>query len=192
MVNHIVTKKESELNKLRKIMYLISIGLMLMTLGCGSAPTTTSTSISPKTETTAPKIFTIQDIAGENNLSIGELNKIYRLDPKFKYNNGSNIVINFQSVKAMKQFKDFKNIIIVENIIPLNQTCEMFDKTGFFVAYDENGKQESDLQVTAGRLDNDNTGIVVYNDNKDLTRYKFLSFGPLDGAKGQQILFPIQ
>ncbi|EGW39071.1 hypothetical protein [Desulfosporosinus sp. OT] len=173
----------------KKLLIAVVILAVIGVIASGNKGTAPASSNVPPV---APKILTIQDVASQNNLSIGQLDKVYRLDLKYKNSDGSYMVINFQSVKAMKQFKDFNNIIYIDNVLPLKETREMFDKTGFFVVYDENGKDSSDVNVTTGRSDSGGTGIVLYNDKVDLTKCKYLSFGPVDGASSQQILFQIQ
>lgn len=164
---------------MKNIMYLLSVVLIIMTLGCGSASTTNQ-----KIEST--KVLNLQGIASENNLSIGELNKVYRLDLKNRYSDGSYMMVNFQSVKADKQ------TIIIDNVLPLDKTKEVFNTAGFLAVYDGNGKQFSDLKVNISGTDSGGTRIIIASDKTDLTKCKWLSFGPVDKANSQQILFQIQ
>jgi len=169
---------------------IIALFVLLLLLG-KSASESTSTP-SENSPAIAAQTFSLQEIATKNNLSIGELNKTYRLNLKYKYSNGSYMTVNFQSVKATSQFLDFNNIIIIDNVTPLEETRDLLSQAGFFVLYDENGKSFSDINITTGGLDNGDTAIVLYNGNSDLTKYKYLSFGPIESANNQQVLFTIE
>lgn len=70
-------------------------------------------------------------------------------------------------------------------------TREMIDKAAVFSLYDEYGKSTSAVNVTTGRGADGLSEIVLYSDKDDLTKYKYLSFGPMDGTN-KQILFEIK
>jgi hypothetical protein len=168
------------------IVVIAALGVIFSGGNKGATPTTTSTNTNQNTEIPAPQKLTLQDIADKNNLSVGELNKVYKLDQKYKFSDGSYMIVNFQSIKADKQ------TIIIEDVLPLSKTKELFDKAGFFTAFDENGKQFTDLSFKITGLDNGDSAIIISADKTDLTKCKYLSFGPVDGANSQQILFSIQ
>lgn len=72
-----------------------------MTSGCGSSSSSSSSTVNTSTKT-QPQVLTIQDLAKKNSSAVGELNKMYRLDIKNKYSDGTYMTINFQSVSSVK------------------------------------------------------------------------------------------
>lgn len=187
-------------------MYLLSIGLMIVTLGCGAetAAPVKETTAPPPTNTSnvtpvpAPKVLSIEDIANKNNISLGSLNSIYRLDTKYKYKSGGYMIINFQSVKHVKEIvrnqRKFNNVIMINNVLPLDQSVQIFDKAGFFTLYDENGKETGNINTYIDNGSDGTSDLFLYSDNEDLTKYKYMAFGPIDikYANGMQLLFSIQ
>jgi len=83
-----------------------------------------------------------------------ELNKIYRINTKYKTASGSFIIVNFQSIKKYKGFTNnkgavLKNIIVIENVLPLDDTILFLKNTGYFTLVDSKNTTYSSLEVAA-------------------------------------------
>ncbi|WP_041272377.1 hypothetical protein [Desulfitobacterium hafniense] len=174
----------------RKLLSLVLIlVLVFLAPGCGSSSTNQNEKNNP------PQVVTLQDLATKNNSTVGELNKVYRMDISNRYSDGSNMIINFQSVSSVKSAtkggSTFNNFISIINVPPLNLTREMINNAGSFELYDEYGKSTAMFSVTTGPAAEDLSEIVLYSEKDDLTKYKYLSFGPMDGAN-KTILFEIK
>lgn len=164
---------------MRKTVFLFVMCVLLICLaGCSSS--TSSTEEKEKT------LLTIEQIAEKQSSTVGELNKIYRVDKSAANPDGSFIVLNLESIKHYAEYEvssgeKLQNVVVLSNVTPVDQARRFVEEVGFFTLYDEYGEEYSNLSV--GTQTNEEYSEIILISEEDISRYKYVYVGGLDKSR---------
>jgi hypothetical protein len=178
-----------------KIFSKFILGILLIGLlsGCEAVQSDTlqaTPTVIPEATKVAPsakKEITIDDLCSSQSAGKGELTKIYRVDLNYKNDDGSNIVTNFQSVKKHASFATNKgttenDVIVIENVPPIEITRNFIDKVAYFQAFDKYGEEKKvgDIYTQSGKEYSD----IIVTTEGNLDDYKYILVGGFDNSTG--------
>lgn len=152
-----------------------------------SNSTTINTSKSP---------IDINVLVAKTSAKKGEVNKIYRVDTKYRNADGSYNVINFQSIMYQRTFTSnngtiLKNVVVIENVPPIIQTRNFVANAAYWIAYDEFGEEfpVGDIYTQTG---DELSEIII--DIPNSNGLKYLLVGGLDKQlyEAGKLVFEIQ
>jgi hypothetical protein len=141
--------------------------------------------------------ITTEDLAAKKNYSLGEFNKDYKVVPKNKQTDDTNMSMNLLSIKRVNEKPlsqvTLRHAIIITNAGTLEQTKKLASDALFFELFTEKGNSTNfDIKVYVDANEEGKGEIILNSDRFDLTTCKFITIGPVDAANGKKLLFEIQ
>lgn len=90
--------------------------------------------------------ITIDTIAQEYNSIVGEDNILYRMDTEYTNDDGSYITFSLQSIHYYDEYlvnngDKIKNVIVIENGLPIEENIKMVKDVAYFMAVDQKGNE---------------------------------------------------
>ncbi|MBF4696056.1 hypothetical protein [Fusibacter ferrireducens] len=150
--------------------------LSLLAIGCSNTYTDTNEDV--------PVQLSYDEIIENENATKGELLKIIRGNTEYKNNDGSYIVLNFNSIKKVGDFvtnrnDQLENVILIKNVSNLNKTKNFFNGSGYISLIDDYGNETyPEIWMQSG--DEFTDILIVVESIDDFEKAKYLKLGGLD------------
>lgn len=191
--------------KTKKILSIVFAIFFLFVLVSGSQNNTTllsddsNSSNSNENNKVKDKIVTIDELTEKNMATMGEIDSIYRMNTKKTNLDGSYIFINVQSINyydnyAVNNGTIISNVIVIENVLPLEETQNLVKKAAYFQTFDEYGNElyTGDIYTQTGTQFSEI--IFSTQDESKTKKVKYVLIGGLDSATNQKskIIFKIE
>jgi hypothetical protein len=141
--------------------------------------------------------LTLEQVAQKDIADVGKFDMVYMVKKTVQNPDGSYVVINIQSAKKYDSYtspkgNEYRNIVILENVPPLDITITYIDKSGLFTLYDEYGNKFIGEMMRYAWAGDKFTEIGVALP-ENINKYKFIGISGLDTTKGgmAKIILPL-
>ncbi|MEL1133708.1 hypothetical protein AAC978_00870 [Desulfitobacterium sp. THU1] len=140
--------------------------------------------------------LTLEDLAKEKNLSVGELNTDYLLNHQYKHDDGTFMSINITDIKVEKEIVLEKTTlhqsIVLASTETMDRAKKMINDALFFEVYTDKGRKGNlDIRMYLRETEDGKSDIILNCEKFDMTLFDYLVLGPAEEAQNERLVFAI-